>query len=265
MDSHRIVVNKITSPMIIKLWLVMLCLFALISCASSPRGATPESPCAVFENSDSISIAVLPFVDRTGTNDIAQIVRNAFYCHLSVRRFQDIELHVVDEILRQNGLSDPDTISGLSVKELGQLLQTDALVLGEITNYQKMFLGVYSQMAVGATISIWDTRSGQKVWSDKHIARLHEGGIPFSLFEVPFISFRSGYNLRERVKMRTVDELTRTLTERVPDPTSPLYTSQVTGNCPEIGTEITDFGLSTHRQSLSDKTGGLEETIPPMF
>jgi hypothetical protein len=183
-----------------------------------------------------------------------------------VRRFRDIELHVIDEIPGQHGFADPDTLNNLAVKELGRLLQTDAIVFGEITTYQKLFLGVYSQMAVGATISIWDTRSGQMVWSDKHIARLHEGGIPFSLIELPFISFRSGYNLREQVKMRTVDELSRYLTDRVPDPTGAFYTSQVTESCPGDETGIADVEeISNHRETLSEKTGGTHDTILPMF
>ena len=257
--------NKPFSDKKITLWLVMLCLLYLVGCASSPPVASPESPCAVLENWDSVSMAVLPFVDRTGSNGIAQTVRNAFYCHLSVRRFRDIELHVVDEILRQNGFSDFDTLSNLQVKNLGRLLQTDALVFGEITIYQKLFLGVYSQMAVGANITIWDTRRGQVVWSDTHIARLHEGGIPFSLLELPFISFRSGYNLRERVKMRTVDELSRYLTDRVPDPTGPLYTSQVAESCPVDKTGITGVESSTQRKTHSEKTGGMDNTHSPMF
>jgi hypothetical protein len=210
-------------------------------------------------------MAVLPFSDRTGSNGIAELVRDAIYCHLSVRRFRDIELHVVDSVLEQHGLPDPDSLTQLQIKELGELLGTDALVLGEINTYQKLFLGVYSQMAVGATITIWDTRSGQLVWSDQHIARFHEGGIPFSLIELPFISFRSGYNLRERVKMRTVDELSRYLTDRIPDATSSPYPSQVFKNCPKDETVITNSEVTAHQQAPSEKNGSQGYTPASIF
>ena len=234
----------------------MICFLPFIGCATSPPPANPELPCPVFENSESISMAVLPFMDKTGANGLAKIVRGAFYCQLSVRRYRDIELHVVDRILEAHDLSDPDVLFKLPIKELGRLLNADTLVFGEITSYQKLFLGVYSQMAVGATITIWDSRSGQIVWSDRHIARLHEGGIPFSLIELPFISFRSGYNLRERIKMRTVDELSRYLTGRIPDPASPLYTSQVTESCPKDETGIANSETTAYPQALSEDAGG---------
>jgi hypothetical protein len=210
-------------------------------------------------------MAVLPFMNKTGINDLAKVVRDAFYCHLSVRRYRDTELHVIDRILEAHDLSDPDVLYKLPIKKLGRLLNSDALVFGEITTYQKLFLGLYSQMAVGATITIWDARSGQIVWSDKHIARFHEGGIPLSLIELPFISFRSGYNLRERVKMRTVDELSRYFTDRIPDPASVLYTSQVAGSCPEAEDETTNSEINTRRHALREAVGGSNSTIPPIF
>jgi hypothetical protein len=210
-------------------------------------------------------MAVLPFVDKTGTHGMAKMVRDAFYCHLSVRQYRDIELHVVDRILEAHDLLEPDVLYNLPVKELGRLLDSDALVLGEITTYQKLFLGLYSQMAVGVTITIWDTRSGQIVWSDRHIARFHEGGIPFSLIEIPFISFRSGYNLRERVKMRTVDELSRYLAGRIPDPASAMNTRQLVESCPKDETGNANSEITARQQALSEEIDGQTETSPPLF
>jgi len=243
----------------------MICFLPLLGCASSPPVANQQLPCPVFENSDSISIAVLPFLDKTGSEDMAKLVRDAFYCQLSVRRYRDIELHVVDRILEAHNLSDPDVLYNLPIKELTRILDSDALVLGNITTYQKLFFGVYSQMAVGATITIWDTRSGQMVWSDQHIVRLHEGGVPFSLIEIPFISFRSGYNLRERVKMRAVDELSRYLIGRIPDPASAQFTSQVPGSHPRDETEIKNSEITTHQKAPLEGMGERSDNIPPIF
>ncbi len=266
LNSYKIFVNKLSSCSKVKLWLVIICFLPLLGCAASSPVADQELPCPVFPNPDSISMAVLPFMDKTDTNGMAKMVRNAFYGHLSVRRYRDIELHVVDRILEAHDLSEADVLYNLPIKELGRILDSDALVLGEITTYQKLFFGIYSQIAVGATISIWDTRSSQIVWSDRYVARLHEGGIPFSFFEIPLISFRSGYNLRERVTMRTVDELSRYLTGRIPDPASVLYnTSQVAESCPRDETGITNLEITARQQALSEEIDGQNNTIPPMF
>jgi hypothetical protein len=210
-----------------KRWLLTAFILIVIGCASTPSTVNQNLTEPLFENAESISVAVLPFVDKTGADGIAKLLRNAFYRHLSVRRYRDIELYVIDGILAEHNLTDPTVLLKMHVTELGRLLDCDAVVLGEVTAYEKVFLGIYSQMAVGAAISIWDSRSGQMVWFDRHVTRTHEGGVPFSFFEVPFISLRSGWNLREKVKMRTVDELSRYLTGRIPYPAGDRYTGKI--------------------------------------
>ncbi len=208
--------------------LVVIGLFSLIGCVTAPNRLDQELSMAAEQSYKSFSVAVLPFVDKTDSNGLANLVRYSFYGHLSVRPYRDIELHLIDRKLSEYNLTNLKTLSSKNVSELGRLLECDALILGEITTYQKVFLGIYSQVAVGATISIWDTRSGQVIWQDQHVARFHDGGIPFSLVEIPFISFRSGWNLRERVKIRTVDDLSRHLASRIPGPDIILYMSKLT-------------------------------------
>lgn len=161
-------------------------------------------------------LAVLPFVNKTDNQDIAGLIRRAFYCHLSIRPYQDIELHVVDEKLRQLGFADAAALSKVSIKKLGEALGCEALVTGEVSEFKRLFLGVYSQLSLGASITVWDTRSGTIIWSDHYVARKHEGGVPLSLFELPLISIRSGWNLRESQKVSVADELTRQLAQRMP-------------------------------------------------
>ena len=65
---------------------------------------------------------------------------------------------------------------------------------------------------------MWDTRTGRKIWSDTHVTRKHEGGIPLTLTDIPMIGIRSGMNLTETAKVQTVDDLSRQLTGRIPVP-----------------------------------------------
>jgi hypothetical protein len=92
------------------------------------------------------------------------------------------------------------------------------VVIGKVTEYKRLYAGIYSQMAVGASIAVWDTRTGKQIWSDDHVTRNHEGGIPLALTDFAMIGIRSGMNLTESEKIKTVDELSRYLTSRVPIP-----------------------------------------------
>ena len=164
------------------------------------------------------TIAILPFGNQTEAENLNKFVRTAFYSHFSAHPYKDIELHDVDRLLRRYNLMNYDKLSQTSARRLGRILRCDAVVIGQVTEFQQIYAGIYSQMAVGASITVWDTRSGKKIWSDEHVTRNHEGGIPLALTDIAMIGIRSGLNLTESEKVKTVDELSRHLTSRVPIP-----------------------------------------------
>jgi hypothetical protein len=164
------------------------------------------------------SIAILPFGNKTEVEDIEDFVRTTLYSHLTPYPYRDIELQEVDRKLKRDNLMNYDKLSHASAKRLGRILRCDAVILGEVTEFQRVYAGIYSQMAIGASISIWDTRTGKKIWSDEHVTRHHEGGIPLAITDLAMISIRSGLNLTDEEKVKTVDELSRHLISRVPVP-----------------------------------------------
>jgi hypothetical protein len=164
------------------------------------------------------SFAILPFKNETRIDGIETFVRQTLYSHMSVLPYKDVELSLVDEKLKACGFLGYERVEDIPLDELGYLLGVDAVVFGELTEFQKVFMGIYSQMAVAVKISIWDTRSGLKVWEDECVSRNHEGGLPLGFFDLPLILVRSGYHLRETSKVRAVDDVSRQLASRIPVP-----------------------------------------------
>lgn len=162
-------------------------------------------------------IAVFPFQNRTEEAGIAHLVRVSFYSHLSARPFRDIELAVVDASV-QNPTAQARNPS--QIRELGRTVGADLVITGEIFDFHRVYVGVYSQMGVEAGIHVWDVATGRRIWSEQHRVDSHEGGLPFNPLEIPLIGVRSGYHLRDRNKIRIVDELSRHLAGRVPMPRS---------------------------------------------
>lgn len=194
-------------------------LLSMLSCtAKRPVAIYPELAVAVVRGDAPQSVAVLPVQNGTEDAGLEELIRSSFYGHLSIRKYKDVEIHVVDERLRSYQTKTQKAYPKLSPKKLGRLLGCDAVIFGEVTQFRRVFAGIYSQMAVGASITVWDTRNGRKIWSDEHVVRYHEGGIPLNPLALPFISARSGMNLRESVKIRAVDELARYLARRIPAP-----------------------------------------------
>ncbi len=163
------------------------------------------------------SIAVLPFQNGTEQPDLAPLVRQGFYAHLSYRRFRDVELAVVDHVLAEHGLG-ADTVWTIDrMRMLGDWLNCDAVVIGKVNRFERLFAAVYSQLNIGAQVTIYATRTGRQIWSDSYVARLHEGDVPLGPLGLPLSSLRTGMNLHDREIITAVDKLTRYLAERIPD------------------------------------------------
>ena len=163
------------------------------------------------------SIAVLPFRNRTPQPDLAPLVRKGFYAHLSYRRYRDVELAVVDHVLSEHGLGEDTQWSAEQLRLLGDWLNCDAVVIGEVDHFERLFAAVYSQLSIGARITIYDTRTGRKIWSDSYLTRLHEGDVPLTPLGLPLAGIRTGMNLQDREIITAVDKLTRHLADRLPD------------------------------------------------
>jgi hypothetical protein len=202
-------------------WMVFLiCLMILCSCGSQHpfvKDNDASNDKAILRNPPK-SIAILPFGNKTEVEGIDEFVRTTVYSHLTPHPYKDIELHEVDRKLKRYHLMNYAKLCQVPAKRLGRILRCDAVVIGEVTEFQRVYAGVYSQMAVGASITIWETRSGKKLWSDHHVTRHHEGGVPLAITDLAMISIRSGLNLRDSEKVKTVDELSRHLISRVPVP-----------------------------------------------
>lgn len=228
--KHRSSQTRRTVPWLFPILILTVLLAA--GCATKAPVSSPSFNQPVSFINPPKSIAILPFVNKTPNTEIADILRIVFYCHLSAHPFKDVELHVVDERLRTLGHENAEQLQSVPPQELGQLLGTDAVILGEVTKYERLFLGVYSQFSMGASISVVDTRSGRVIWKDKYTARIHEGGLPLTIFEIPFVSIRSGMNLSDSVKIRAADELSRNLAIRIPAPYIPNYSNKMAATCP---------------------------------
>ena len=201
----------------------LVCIFAFIGCSAKKPNLNQELNKAVTLNSYPRSIAVLPFGNQTETEGVEDFVRVTFYSHLCAHPYKDIELQMVDQKLRRNKITNFEKLRKMPLKKLGRILGCDAVIFGEVIEFDRIFAGIYSQMAVGLSISMWDTRTGREIWVDEHIERHHEGGIPLTLTDIPMITFRSGMVLRENAKIKAVDELSRLLTRRIPVPQNFSY------------------------------------------
>ena len=188
---------------------------------------------AYFKKHKPRSIAVLPFVSQVtpSESDIkagiqpGQVVRRGMYNHISSLPFKDMEIFITDKRLKNAGLLDPDQVNQLIAskpRKLKSILGVDAVITGTVTNFDRIFLGIYSQIAVGCEVKLWDLNTGKLLWRAKHVSRAHAGGISLNPIGLVLSALASVWNLRDSEIASQTDDLFREIVSSIEVPRSEL-------------------------------------------
>lgn len=187
-----------------------------------------------FKRHKPASVAVLPFV---GVEDKAysiayskenpgDIVRRGMYNHIASLPFKDLEIYNTDKRLKNAGLTDTGKIDELlaeNPKKLKSILGVDAAFTGKITHFDRIYAGIYSQIAVGCEVKLWDLKTGNLLWRAKHIQRAHGGGFSLNPIGLVTATLASVWNLRHTEMMSQTDDLFREIVSTIELPESALH------------------------------------------
>ena len=218
-----------------------------------------------------LTVAVLPFFDRTADKQGFEAVRRGFYNHFSSLPFKDMELYGIDDLLKKANLTDPEQIQKTDPRKLGEILGVDAVVFGEISDFDKLFAVVYSNVSVGAELKMYDARTGHFLWSGQHVVRIHEGGFATTPIGIIAVVIATAVNVRDIQLLRACDDLFRDMVKTIPTP--PLAAAfrppvisllvQDTKNLPrKAGDEIRVVMQGTPRMRAEFAIGEFKKRIP---
>lgn len=163
------------------------------------------------------TVAFLPFVNKTNQEDAFEVVRRILFNHFSSKNYHTIHLKDVDARLKAGNLFDADKFASLSPAELCKLLGVDGLMYGEITHYDRYFVGVYAQIAVGVKMRFVD-KNGKEIWTAEKVTRTHAGGLSTTPVGLIMSALSAGLHLREINLYRAGDDLARELIASIPEP-----------------------------------------------
>ena len=164
------------------------------------------------------SLAVLPFqylerksysIDVESENP-AGIVRRGMYNHIASLPFIDQELFNTDKLIKNAGFEDLGKIEALLAQnpaKLKSILGVDAAVTGQVTHFDRIFAGIYSQVAVGCEVKMWDLKTGNLLWRAKHVSRAHAGGLSLNPIGLVMATVASVWNLRATEMLSQTDHL----------------------------------------------------------
>ena len=186
---------------------------------------------AYFKKHKPVTLAVLPFLYPKGKSYLIEldaenpggIVRRGMYNHIASLPFKDTELFDIDKRLKNAGLTDIRKINDViakSPRKLKSILGVDAVISGEVTHFDRIFLGIYSQVAVGCEVKMWDLKSGKLLWRAKQVSRAHSGGLSLNPIGIVMSTVASLWNLRKTELLSQTDELFREIVSTIELPKS---------------------------------------------
>ncbi len=161
-------------------------------------------------------IAILPFENMTGnivknsterlklTDEKIEQLRWILYSHLAPYSYQDIELKKVDRALSK--IKNKQHYAAI-----GKALNCDALLIGEITEYDADFLGLYSQISIGVDLKLVSAKDDSVLWQGHHIAKSHGGGVPITPVDIAVGVYSATENISDEQVVRVEDDLFRRL------------------------------------------------------
>lgn len=153
--------------------------FLLLSFPACTSVTEHVKPYASKESELPRRVAVLPFVNKTSNPEASVTVQKMFYNFFSSLSYQDREPFQVDSILKKSGLYKK-IASGedVSSKEIGSVLDVDAVVYGEVTSFGKIFAVVYTDYHAGLKAKMVDCKTGNLIWQNHNTAHQRDVSIP---------------------------------------------------------------------------------------
>jgi hypothetical protein len=187
-----------------------------------------------FKRHKPVSVAVLPFEgveDKSysiaySKENPGDIVRRGLYNHIASLPFKDLELYNTNKRLKNAGIENTSQIEELianNPKKLKSILGVDAAFTGKITHFDRIYAGIYSQIAVGCEVKLWDLKTGNLLWRAKHVQRAHGGGLSLNPIGLVMATVASVWNLRHTEMMSQTDDLFREIVSTIELPESALH------------------------------------------
>jgi hypothetical protein len=167
------------------------------------------------------------FTSLTGRKEspvdsVAEKMRRAFFGQFSQLEFDHIKLSRVDQILKREELDSWEKIRSFHPQLLGEILGADALVFGQVTHFDYYYGFLYSQLAVGLSIEMLDSKTGEVLWKAHDARRDHTVRVVYDPIALVVGLFQVGFALRPINMMRAMDEICRELVGTIPPPVDSL-------------------------------------------
>jgi hypothetical protein len=200
-------------------------------------GSAKFTVAADYEQAPPKMIAVLPFTDlgdgsfvvdkipilprsnqeraRWGWSH-ANRMRRAFAGDVATREFTLVPLLAVDAVLADRGVTDYDELNALNPLEIGRWLKADAIVYGEVVNYEAYYGFLVAAWRVTARVRMVSAHDGHELFSCEDTRYSTNVTPAFDPVDIAINSALNVLELRDITLARAESEVGREIVLRLP-------------------------------------------------
>lgn len=199
-----------------------------------------EAVCKVaddYQQNPPLRIAVLPFADHNNGQYLidgiplrrrsaeerkkwgwtyANRLRRTIDGDFAQREFIVIPLIMVDAVLADRGITDVTKLNAVPPEQLGRWLGADAVVYGDVLDYEAYYALLVATWRVGASIKMVSTRDGREIFSAIDRRYAVDSHPVLDPVDIGINSALSLLELRDVTLARAEDEVGREIIRRLP-------------------------------------------------
>jgi putative lipoprotein DUF799 len=182
-------------------------------------------------------IAVLPFVDHGSAQFVvnkvpltfrnaeeqevwawtyANRLRRALTGYLAQREFTVVNLHTIDTVLADHGITDWNALLAIPPPQLAQWLRVDTVVYGQVNHYEAYYAFLLANWRINVDVRMVSTEDGHEFFSASGSRYSVDLRPAFSLMDIAINSALTLLQLRDVNLARAEDEVGREIVLRLP-------------------------------------------------
>jgi len=161
-----------------------------------------------------LSVAILPFENLTQEKEASDLLQRLFYNNFSSLAYQDIELGHINANLQN--FNPQNIFENIDPTKTGELLASDALIIGRITEFESYYAGVYSSFTVAVEVKMIDAETRRVLWSVKHKEIQRSGSIPTTPIGAIIAAASNALDLSRYHIITAINKLCQAAVETIP-------------------------------------------------
>ena len=113
-------------------------------------------------------------------------------------------------------IQTPNDLYKIPAQELGRILDADALIYGQVTEYKNSYYTLFAQIQIGLRVKCVSTEDGTVYFEGEHIRHDNDIRVATNPFDFIIASFQNYMSLRDVYAARASEEVVRELVIRIP-------------------------------------------------